>query len=76
MEDAEKFKNVGELPTRVFLNLPCTHTHTTLMGKDKPLPHLVFTNIRVNLKLLDGLRGSWCFFSFVIFYLGVFSPHN
>lgn len=78
MEDAERFKNVGELPTRVFFNLPCTHTHThtTQMGKDKTFPQLVFTNVRVNFKLSDGLRGSWWFFGFVIFYLGVFSPHN
>lgn len=34
MEDAEKFGNVGELPTRVFFNLPCTHTrHTAEKGQ-------------------------------------------
>lgn len=60
-----------------FLTCPAhTHTHTTQMGKDKTLPQLVFTNVRVNFKLSDGLRGSWWFFGFVIFYLGVFSPHN
>lgn len=74
MEDAEKFENVGELLARVFLTCPA-HTHTTLLGKDKAFPQLVFTNIRVNLKMSDGLRGSWWFFGFVIFYLGVFSPH-
>lgn len=52
-EDAEKFGNMEELLTRGFLNLLCTHTHPTPLGMDKalPLPQLVFTNIRVNLKL-------------------------
>lgn len=38
MEDAEKLKNVGELPTRVFFNLPCTHTHHTDGKGQSPSP--------------------------------------
>lgn len=38
MEDAEKFENVGELPTRVFFSLPCTHTPHTAGKGQNPSP--------------------------------------